>query len=137
MKPATSYRMGRVQVVKHHVDFTDADPDRMQDLVLAVRHRVLETHLLTGCHYFCPEYTLSAPDDTPDEEFVEQARRAQTLWCMKLNRFLRRELGGKAKKRLARSLTQIERTLLIGGVLVMHGNEYHPKAWPKTPSRAS
>lgn len=137
MKPATRYRMGRVQVTKHHVDFAEADPERMQDLTLAVTERILAAPHQTGCHYFCPEYTLAAPDDVPETEFLQQARRAQALWCKKLNRFLRRELGGKAKKRLARSLPEVERALLIGGILFLHGKDYHPKGWPDSGSRAS
>jgi hypothetical protein len=115
------YKAGPIQIVKHFFDWDylpDSVEERLKDVTPDIRW------------YANPEYTVTGPADAPLDQFVKQARRAQTLWSKRLSR----TFGSSARRRMYRNADARTRQLAFTGLMFLEGVPQNPKAWPDVHS---
>jgi len=117
------YVIGSITITQHAVAWNDLGD--WNDLADIVTERLGSVEP-DGRYYLNAEFTLSASESVPLDEFVKEARRSQMLW----NKHLRQVHGPGPRKRLIKRLDPLNRPLVTTGVMVLAGRPIHPKGWP-------
>ena len=92
-------------------------PPVEEDQIATVSKILLKGIQCEGCYYANPAFSVSAPADTPEEEFFVAVKHAQREWLRELKSFL---LKSRRLKRAMRAVHPLVRQLAFTGICIIN-----------------
>ncbi len=92
-------------------------PPVEEDQIAIVSKILLKGIRCEGCYYANPAFTVTAPADTPEEEFFAAVKDAQRQWLRELKSFM---LKSRRLKRAMRAVHPLVRQLAFTGICIIN-----------------
>lgn len=92
-------------------------PPVEEDQIATVSKILLKGIQCDGCYYANPAFSVSAPADTPEDEFLKVVKQVQREWLRELKSFLHKS---RPLKRAMRAVHPLVRQLAYTGILIIN-----------------